>query len=173
MRTCLYEHKSFSFYQLNLYVCKRSMCDLTGEEIRLFNTILGQNMLLSPSPSFPPLVLLIHSLYSCCHPPPPLSATLWCLLTCIFLFLPLLTLHWPPPSHSLSYCGWFSLFSFLWRLLPWPLTLAPLVLPLLVHTRPFLHSSFCLFLLVCHFHSVFPMISYLQLHPGSHNQLPL
>lgn len=65
-------------------------------------------MLLSPSPSFPPLVLLLHPLYSCRHPP-LLSATLWCLNLHLPVFAPFnLTLTFAL-SHSLSYRGWVSL----------------------------------------------------------------
>lgn len=42
--------------------------------------------------SFGPPYLPLYS----CITPPLLSATLWCVLTFIFLLLPLLTLHWPP-----------------------------------------------------------------------------
>lgn len=68
---CLYECKWFSFYNPNLCVsvCVQRTSDLTGEEVRPFNTFLRQNMLLSPSPSLSPLVLLIHPLYSCMTPP--------------------------------------------------------------------------------------------------------
>lgn len=64
--------------QMSVSLCWRRTSDLTGEEVRPFNTFLRQNILLSPSPSFSPLVLLIYSLYSCIAPLSLISYSLMC-----------------------------------------------------------------------------------------------
>lgn len=86
----LYERKWFSFNNPTrcASVGWRRISDLTGEEVRPFNTFLRQNMLLSPSPSFRPLVILIHSLYRCITPLSLICFSLMCFNLHLPVFAP-------------------------------------------------------------------------------------